>query len=254
MRLLIACLRNLREPLGFCLLSLLLGFSAWAGPDTTGVGSKELPVEHSLPIIRKPDPEQWADIKSDRDYHYDRDLQPPSGLLEELWQRFLQWIFEFLYSSENRQSREWIQIIFVVVIVGFVIYRFLGMEKMGLFRRKSKSLTLSYETLHEDIHQIDFQEAINQAIDQQNYRLAVRLLYLRSLKELSEHELISWQINKTNRTYVYEVTHVNFRRDFEQLTSLFEYVWYGDFPVSAERYQEIQQKFEIFHLSLAKTV
>ncbi len=230
------------------LFFLILTQSALAqsGSDSLGVGKKTLPVEAARPVLRQPSAEVWKDITTSRDYTYGYDPEPPTGFLDEIWQRFLRWLFDFLYSSSTRQGREWIQIIFIAVIVIFVIYKFIGMDKMGLFRRKSDRTPLPYDTLHEDIHAINFQEAIEEASRQQNYRLAVRLLYLRTLKTLTDQELISWQINKTNRTYVYEITEPSIRSRFEQLTSSFEYVWYGDFPINQEQYQAVKQEFDSF--------
>ena len=219
---------------------------AQSGSDSLGVGKKSLPAESARPALRQPNAGVWKDITTSRDYEYGYDPEPPTGFLDEIWQRFLRWLFDFLYSSSTRTGRDWLQIIFVAAIVVFVIYKFLGMDKMGLFKRKSDRVSLPYDTLYEDIHAIDFQEAIEEASRQRNFRLAVRLLYLRALKTLTDQELISWQINKTNRTYVYEITEPSLRRRFEQLTSSFEYVWYGDFPVNEERYQEIKREFDSF--------
>ncbi len=230
------------------LLFLILTQSALAqsGSDSLGVGKKTLSVESARPALRQPRAKVWKEITTSREYQYGYDPEPPTGFLDEIWQRFLRWLFDFLYGSSTRQGREWIQILFIAVVVIFVIYKFIGMDKMGLFRRAADRTSLPYDTLHEDIHAIDFQEAIEEASRQRNYRLAVRLLYLRTLKTLTDQELISWQINKTNRTYVYEITQPLVRSRFEQLTSSFEYVWYGDFPIDEERYLAVKQEFDSF--------
>ncbi|MDR6193420.1 DUF4129 domain-containing protein [Siphonobacter sp. SORGH_AS_0500] len=230
------------------LFFIIVTQSVWAqsGSDSLGVGKKVLPVEAARPALRQPNAELWKDITTSRDYKYSYDPEPPTGFLDEIWQRFLSWLFDFLYSSTTRTGREWIQIAFIAAIVVFVIYKLIGMDKMGLFKRKSDGVALPYDTLYEDIHAINFQEAIEEASSQRNFRLAVRLLYLRALKTLTDQELIGWQINKTNRTYVYEITEPSVRSRFEQLTSSFEYVWYGDFPINEERYQEIKREFDSF--------
>lgn len=231
----------------FCLL--WFPFSGiYAQKDSMNVGKRVLAAEPARPTLRQPLSERWSEIKDAREYQYGHDVEPPSGLIDELWQRFLAWLFEFLYSTDTRKSREWVQILFITAVVVFVLYKFMGMDKMGLFQRKSKRSTLPYSLMQEDIHAIDFREAIDQAVHQHNYRLAVRLLYLQTLKTMADRQLISWQINKTNRTYVYEVNQPGLRPTFEHLTSLFEYVWYGDFPVTEERYREIQQEFNEFRV------
>ena len=226
----------------------LLSLTASAQRDTTArtVGKQVFAADTLRPALRKPDPAVWKGIREAREYQYKQDVRPPSGLLEELWQRFLNWLVEFLYSPDTRKGREWVQILFVIGVVSFFIYRIAGMEKVGLFGRKSQTPALPYEAFHEDIHGMDFEDAIGLAVAAHNYRLGVRLLYLRSLKRLADRGLISWQIDKTNRAYVYEVTQPEIRPAFERLTSLFEYVWYGDFPVRETDFSDVKREFETF--------
>lgn len=80
-----------------------------------------------------------------------------------------------------------------------------------------------------------------------NYRLAVRLLYLQTLKHLSDKEIIDWQPNKTNLAYVAEVQNGQGYEEFTPLTHQFEYVWYGDFKLDKSAYEHIQLAFQQFN-------
>ena len=61
-----------------------------------------------------------------------------------------------------------------------------------------------------------------------DYREAVRLLYLQTLKQLSDEKRIDWQLYKTPTQYVYEVRMPAFR----QLTNHFLRVRYGNFEAT----------------------
>lgn len=98
----------------------------------------------------------------------------------------------------------------------------------------------------ENIHDIPYDTAIQQAIREKNYRLAVRLMYLQSLKLLSDRQLIEWNENKTNWQYVYELKDGNLRHAFRDITSVFEYVHYGQMQVPEEKFTVIQQVFHLF--------
>jgi hypothetical protein len=63
---------------------------------------------------------------------------------------------------------------------------------------KSSSSKKRVNELNENIHEIDYDQDIKEAIAAGNYSLAVRLLYLQTLKTLSDNALIKWNINKTN--------------------------------------------------------
>ena len=73
-------------------------------------------------------------------------------------------------------------------------------------------------------------------ISRQNYREAVRLLYLQTLKQLSDAERIDWQLYKTPTQYINEVRLPAFR----QLTNHFLRVRYGNFEATEELFRVMQ--------------
>jgi hypothetical protein len=115
---------------------------------------------------------------------------------------------------------------------------------------KSRKTPLAYTESTENIHEINFDEEIEKAIASHNYRLAVRLLYLRSLKQLSDNGLIQWQPEKTNSVYVYELNNPSVRQSFVSLTRQFEYVWYGGFNIDGAAFGNINQLFQNFKKQL----
>ena len=207
-------------------------------------------VDDRAPVtVRYPDAEKLRDLQTDRAYQYGTDTPPPDNpvarFLAYLWQK----IGEFLSSDAYRTV--W-QYVFLAAIAAIVIYLLLKAEVLGsLFAKRAQQGGLDYETIAENIHEINFDEAIASAVEQQNYRLAVRLLYLQTLKRLTDAELIQYKPDKTNRQYVYELAGSSQQADFEQLTRQFEFVWYGDFPVDASRFEELQTQFRQFSGSLS---
>ncbi len=97
-----------------------------------------------------------------------------------------------------------------------------------------------YVVGQENIHEINFDNAINDALDVSDYRLAIRLQYLKTLKMLSLGELINWKPNRTNYSYVSELERYPYQADFAQITSYFEFTWYGDFKVDEAGYKEMK--------------
>ncbi len=194
--------------------------------------------------IRYPMPEQLRELQNDRDYQYGRDVPPPENPLA----RFVQWLFRKLsdFLSSKAYQDFW-QYVLLAVIAGFVIYLLMKTEVLGfLFPKKAQSSGLDYEHLTENIHAIDFNKAIEEAINQRNFRLAVRLLFLQTVKRLTDEGLIDYKPDKTNRQYVYELANRPFQSDFERLTRQFEFVWYGNFSVDDTHFAQIQQQFRDF--------
>jgi hypothetical protein len=74
-------------------------------------------------------------------------------------------------------------------------------------------------------------------------------LFLKSLKLLSEKELIELRNNKTNHQYLSEIKNNRISSAFQITTSRFEWIWYGDFPVDEKVMESSQNDFnELFGL------
>ncbi len=180
--------------------------------------------------------------KAERQFQYDRFIEPPKSW----WDRFWDWFWKMidrLLSTEGGRNTMWT--VFTIVAVAIIIYfviKVTGAKGGGLFGRNSKD-GLGYSVSADDIHRISFEEAIQSAIASGNYRLAIRLLYLQALKKLSDKEHIQWQINKTNMDYLSETSGRHWSTLFASLTHSFEYVWYGEMPVTRERLTALQNQF-----------
>jgi Domain of unknown function (DUF4129) len=198
------------------------------------------PDDYAPLTVRYPAAGKLRAYQNSRDYQYDYDAQPPQNPLAKFWHWFWQKIGEFFVSKSYQNF--W-QYVILAGLVGLVVWLLAKAQVLGfLFPKKGESLPLDYDILSEDIHAINFAGNINAAIEARNFRLAVRLLYLQTLKRLTDTGRISWKPDKTNRQYVQEMKNA----DFEQLTTQFEYVWYGDFPVDAARFGVIQHQFRDF--------
>ncbi|MDB5137493.1 MAG: hypothetical protein JWP37_4096 [Mucilaginibacter sp.] len=172
----------------------------------------------------------------------------------DVWDRFWIWIghlLERLFGSVKvgKQAAS----VFNYVLLGlgaflivYVILKLIGVDLLGIFRKKQTVTEVPYTEYLENIHEINFDEAIENALLIKDYRLAVRLLYLRCLKQLSDSNLINWKIEKTNNVYLNEISDAEQRRLFSIVTRQFEYVWYGDFPVDGQSFQNINAIFQEF--------
>jgi hypothetical protein len=144
----------------------------------------------------------------------------------------------------------WILII-GVFIAALVMY--LGNSSIGLFRKKNRRTNEAgemEEIITEDIFAINYQRDIDRAASQGNYRFAIRLMFLRSLKNMSEKNIIRYKQDKTNLDYLMELSPTAYYNGFFRVTRNYEYSWYGQFPVSSEAYQLIRGEFDQFDKEL----
>lgn len=96
-----------------------------------------------------------------------------------------------------------------------------------------------YEVTADTIYGVDFDTDIRQAISQGNYKEAVRLVYLQTLRNLSDRELIFWELYKTPTEYIYELKEEDLRIPFRQLTNRFLEVRYGNFQATQRTYDQV---------------
>jgi hypothetical protein len=190
--------------------------------------------------------------RADRDYQY-KDKTIGNEL--SFWDRFWNWFWRNLFGSLSVSPGfgTFLKYFFLILAVGaliFFVMKLLGMDMGNLLLGKSRKTPLAYTESVENIHEINFDEVIEKAILNHNYRLAVRLLYLRSLKQLSDNGLIQWQPEKTNSAYVYELNNASVRQSFVSLTRQFEYVWYGGFNIDGAAFGNINQLFQNFKKQL----
>ena len=100
----------------------------------------------------------------------------------------------------------------------------------------SRKNALPYAVEEDTIYGVDFARGIADALSRSDYREAVRLLYLQTLKQLSDEKRIDWQLYKTPTQYVYEVRMPAFR----QLTNHFLRVRYGNFEAMEALFHVMQ--------------
>lgn len=141
------------------------------------------------------------------------------------------------------------KIILWILIIGAGLFLIMGLLKVR-FRRLVKKKSDEAEVIYtgeleeeEDIRDMEFESLLDKAINEKRYRYAVRLLYLQSLRQLHEGGVIRWTIDKTNHEYLREVRDRDLRPLFKEVTFLFEYIWYGEFPVDKDHFYTARGSF-----------
>jgi hypothetical protein len=226
----------------FCILILM----AWLN----NFGQKTVLYDSSIIHARAYDANKINSYKNDPVFQYDRIIESPKSL----WERFWSWVWSLIGRLFGTKSGgailEWTIIALAIAILVFFILKLTGMTNAGLFGKNNKGEKLSYSTMSEDIHSIDFNIEIQKAIDEKNFRLAVRLLYLQSLKKLTDNGNISWKINKTNLAYWQELGGTKFQQPFFEITRQFENNWYGNRHANENEFATLKQTFSDFNSQL----
>ena len=133
--------------------------------------------------------------------------------------------------------------IFILFIFYFVFF------KNGIFRggRKKQIVGKDEEPVDELADISSYDSLVSQAEKENNYNLATRYLFLRTLKNISDKELIHFAGDKTNREYLDEMKNHTYFSEFGWLTRNYEYLWYGKFTIGSEEYAKLKERFNLFN-------
>ncbi|MDF3078897.1 MAG: hypothetical protein K0S09_2786 [Sphingobacteriaceae bacterium] len=242
-------------------MRILVFFFFLFAPFLASAGTGQKPLSKHVPLIIKADSsavrarhfseKEINEYKTSKDFDYSYNDAPGASL----WDRFWKW-FWHLFDGVNSKAIPggfWKYLFLILGLSGlvYIVLKLMGMDALQLLTGKSKSIEIPYEESLENIHEISFDEEIERAVSNKNYRLAVRLLYLNCLKKLNDRGFINWQLDKTNAAYISEINHPDKQQQFKNLTLQFEYIWYGDFPVDGNGYQHVNNSFHDFNQRLS---
>lgn len=192
------------------------------------------------------------DYKKDKRFQYQEIRRPtqPSFMY-----RLSEWIWRNIVAPLSNPKKHPVRgTIYYIIIAGILIYAILKLinADISLFGSKKAQSQVTFSEVEENIHEMDFNQLIEEAKSKQNYRRAVRLLYLQILKKLSDKALINWQIDKTNHEYERELLGTSLYNGFQDVTLRFEYFCYGDFQIDRTSFDRTEPLFQEFSSKLAQ--
>ena len=182
--------------------------------------------------------------RQQEEFQYDESYVGPS-----LWDRFWRWFWSLFDGTDTSVIGIGLQYLLITLGVAAIVYLILklaGIDPIKVIRGQSAAAPLPYSEYTENIHEINMDDELERAVNVRNYRLAVRLLYLKSLKQLNDAGLIHWEPNKTNSQYSNELQDFDQRLAFNLLTRQFEYIWYGEFNIDADVFGRVSNLFKDF--------
>jgi hypothetical protein len=155
-------------------------------------------------------------------------------------------------SSGGVFEKPWLSALLWIIIIGSFIGAigwYLSANDTSIFRKRNTVVTVTGEddTMPDDIFAINYQKELDRATAGKDYRLAIRLMYLRLLKCSAEKNIIQYAQERTNFDYLAQVHKTSYYNDFFRLTRNFEYTWYGKFAVSDDAFDTIKKDFDNFN-------
>ena len=163
-------------------------------------------------------------LRNNPDFGYSRELvQVKSSTWQWMSDRLADW-YQSLFNSVFPNENNWyLWFIAAVMVIGIII-AIVVLRNRNLLRRKENNDS-GYVVTDDTIYGIDFEQQIEAALGRDDYRTALRMIYLQTLKWLDDNHHIHWQPQKTPSQYVREYRCA----PFNTLTTLFIRIRYGGF-------------------------
>ncbi len=188
------------------------------------------------------------------EFDYENSLE---GESQNFIARALYWILNKISETfgidldpETYQLVEFLFYGILIVLALYIIIRLLVGQKATAFFSKTGSKLAPLNIQEEHIESVDLDQFIREALAQKDYRLALRYMYLKVLKELSLRNIISWHFDKTNTDYYQEIENPHLKDSFKKVSYLYDYVWYGEFDLDEKGFANAELDFEHLNKNL----
>ena len=181
---------------------------------------------------------QW---QAQPDFDYNRELAAGGMSFTDWLLLQLNHLLGDLFHVTWQSNYTWWLLTAVGAVAGGIAGWYVWHYHPGLFQRQGTIAPTAEAAAEDTIYGIDFDAAISRALGREDYREAVRMVYLQVLKALSDRHAIDWQPFKTPSQYVGEMSSHTASEAFRQLTRHFLLVRYGNFPATQQLYEQVNQ-------------
>lgn len=187
---------------------------------------------------------------NDKSYIYEEKAPVKSA-----WERFKEWMAEWLMRNFDMKDTQaaltffdyainTIAILLILLAIYLIVKAILKKEGTWIFGSKTDVDIIRYDEIEKNLLLVDFEKLIKESIKSGEHRLSIRYYYLFLLKKLSEKNIIAWDAEKTNSDYLYEIKSPQLKANFEYLSYLYNYIWYGEFELTVTEFQKAKKAFD----------
>ncbi len=252
-----------------CFLLFLFVFAYISGQQVTTPASqnKANEIEQKIPLTELEDT-----VSLDRTVHFQEDFQSKYTSEDYIYEEvplkeeeekpktteyepyepisfdfLINWI-DFLSTQDIAALITWLSVLVLMAIIGrFVYLTFFinGSNKNTNVHRNLKEVeNLSEKEIIETSNLEEIGQLILNAENTHNYRLALRLQFLKIFKKMIDKSFIDYKKDKTNDDYYHEIKSNDLKVSFKRITHWYDYVWYGEYYIDQSLYKRALLEFK----------
>lgn len=204
---------------------------------------KNVPADSSQVEKRSFSETKIDELRKDAGMQYTETPTVAESVFDRIWQwigQLIESIFDASTTTNWGRILTWAIALTVIIAIVFMV---LKVNAFKVFFSGAGASSIKHTVFDENIHEMDFEKLIQDAINQGDYRKGVRLVFLYSLKMLADRQLIHWEQGKTNHDYVAELKAGELRNGLDELSLYFDYAWYGNFNINVELFNKVNDIF-----------
>jgi hypothetical protein len=201
-------------------------------------------VEDSV-VLRKIPDSVSARLRGDKDFAYANDpgywIKAPLRREKNFFDYFFEWV-----------TTKWFRgfvFVFLSGILLYALYKIIIENRLYMFYSSPKRhMNQAADETESVFDNLDLK--IRNAASNNDFRSALRYLYLKALRLAGDEELIRFHAQGTNAEYIQQLTDHPQGDQFRFLTSAYEFVWYGGFELKQDQFELLQKQFEGFYKAI----
>lgn len=206
--------------------------------------ARPIKIDSSLLDQRSFVQEDLDDYKKDQIFNYEQDPKYENNVFRQLRWKFNEWLRKTFGNEGTKALGDVIYYLILIGGIGALLYHFIKGNKNTFFLRTATKQRLKLEEIDESVNLETLDDLLQAALKNKAYRPAIRLYYLKSLRLLDNHKMIKWQNFKTNYAYFKEIKQDAIKKSFDDMTRIYEFVWYGEFELTEDEFDEAKKDFE----------
>jgi len=180
------------------------------------------------------DQKQWNKLTDDKAFDYNRDLPQANN---SFLHRLLLKIISALGTTIGKVIIWGLGILILAAIVWFVL------KRLKLTNRADKSIAVETDITANFTTATDWNSAIQEALKQNNYPLAVAYMFRHLVFQLHEKDILKITDTATNSKLLRDLRPQPYYKDFRTITTQYEYVCFGEYPISTNEMEHYQQQY-----------
>lgn len=132
----------------------------------------------------------------------------------------------------------------VGALIAVIVYLIISSKAANSQKNISNNINTSDVLDPEVLAKLEINSILNQYLNNGDYRMAVRMLYLQLLQKLYKAGYVLPSKEKTNLDFFYELQGNKLQNGFGKLTNIYEKAWYADADVTASAFNTVQYQYK----------